>query len=306
VALVLVVDDDSDVVRFITVNLQLEGFDVVTAQDGAQALELVQRTSVDLVLLDVMMPRLDGIETLRRLRADPATALLPVILLTAKSLSADKLVGLAAGANDYIIKPFDTLEVVARVRSTLRWMALMQDNSRGAPGVIELPGLVDADGQPLSADSAAGRTLVASVRSVMSHLIDRLVDEPEAMHRLSPRQFEEVVAGLLERQGFAVELTRGSRDDGIDIFAARSDGLGAFQYLVQCKKYAPDNPVGVEIVREMHGVLAMNRATAGIVATTSRFTRGAREYQNRVPFQLSLRDYNAICRWLSATDSRGS
>jgi diguanylate cyclase (GGDEF)-like protein len=136
VSTVLVVDDDIDIARFIEVNLRLEGFDVTVAHDGQEALEVINDAVPDLALLDVMMPRLDGVELCRRLRSDPLTASLPVIMLTAKSLSADKVVGLTAGADDYIIKPFDTLELIARVRSTLRRNAEMRAVSplTGLPG----------------------------------------------------------------------------------------------------------------------------------------------------------------------------
>jgi len=136
VSSVLVVDDDVEIARFIEINLAMEGFDVRVAHDGAQALSDIDGEVPNLVLLDVMMPRIDGVELCRRLRADPATANLPVIMLTAKSLSADKVVGLTAGADDYIIKPFDTLELVARVRSTLRRNAEMRAVSplTGLPG----------------------------------------------------------------------------------------------------------------------------------------------------------------------------
>ncbi|MDQ1710090.1 MAG: hypothetical protein QOG49_1475, partial [Frankiaceae bacterium] len=133
---ILVVDDDPDIARFIEINLRLEGYEVGTAFDGADALTQIGDLQPDLVLLDVMMPRVDGVEVCRRLRADPSTAHLPVIMLTAKSLSADKVVGLTAGADDYLIKPFDTLELVARVRSTMRRNAEM----RAASPLTNLPG----------------------------------------------------------------------------------------------------------------------------------------------------------------------
>jgi diguanylate cyclase (GGDEF)-like protein len=136
VSSILVVDDDVDIARFIEVNLRLEGFDVLVAHDGVEALDVIAEQLPDLALLDVMMPRLDGVELCRRLRSDPITASLPVIMLTAKSLSVDKVVGLTAGADDYIIKPFDTLELIARVRSTLRRNAEMRAVSplTGLPG----------------------------------------------------------------------------------------------------------------------------------------------------------------------------
>jgi diguanylate cyclase (GGDEF)-like protein len=136
VSRVLIADDDPDIARFVELNLSLEGFEVEVVHDGEAALAAVRRELPDLVLLDVMMPRLDGVEVLRQLRADTATAALPVVLLTAKSLSADKVVGLSAGADDYIVKPFDTLELVARVRTTLRRTAEVRSASplTGLPG----------------------------------------------------------------------------------------------------------------------------------------------------------------------------
>ncbi|WP_213454312.1 response regulator [Rhizomonospora bruguierae] len=120
VDLILVVDDDADIARFVEVNLRLHGFDVRIASDGVHALELIGHERPDLAVVDLMMPRMDGLELTRRLRADPMTSALPIIMLTAKGLTVDKVNGLTAGADDYLVKPFDTLELIARVRSTLR------------------------------------------------------------------------------------------------------------------------------------------------------------------------------------------
>ena len=118
--LILVVDDDSDIARFVEWNLKLQGFDVMVAHDGEQALELVNQRPPDLAVVDLMMPRVDGMELTRRLRANPLTSSIPIIMLTARGLTIDKVLGLTAGADDYLVKPFDTLELVARVNSTLR------------------------------------------------------------------------------------------------------------------------------------------------------------------------------------------
>jgi diguanylate cyclase (GGDEF)-like protein len=118
--LILVVDDDEDIARFVQVNLKLHGFEVAHARDGAEALEVIAERRPDLAVVDLMMPRVDGVELTRRLRADPMTAALPIIMLTAKGLTVDKVVGLTAGADDYLVKPFDTSELIARVVSTLR------------------------------------------------------------------------------------------------------------------------------------------------------------------------------------------
>lgn len=136
--LILVADDDEDIVRFVEVNLRLEGFEVATAHDGGQALQGAYDLMPDLMLLDVMMPKIDGFEVCQRLRADPRTKNMSVIMLTAKSLSADKVVGLTAGADDYMIKPFDPVELVARVKSALRRSREM----RAINPLTQLPGNV--------------------------------------------------------------------------------------------------------------------------------------------------------------------
>src|SRR5512132_4285022 len=117
--MVLIADDDRDIVRFVEVNLRLEGFEVITAHDGQDALTKALDLQPNLILLDVMMPRMDGYELCTKLLADERSAHIPVIMLTAKSLSADKVQGLTVGADDYIIKPFDPMELIARIKSTL-------------------------------------------------------------------------------------------------------------------------------------------------------------------------------------------
>ena len=141
--LVLVADDDEDIVRFVEVNLRLEGFDVHTVSDGEAALAAAFDLLPDLVLLDVMMPKMDGFEVCQRLRSDSRTRHASVIMLTAKSLSADKVVGLTAGADDYMIKPFDPIELVARVKSALRRSREM----RGLNPLTQLPGNVEVQEQ---------------------------------------------------------------------------------------------------------------------------------------------------------------
>ena len=136
--LVLVADDDEDIVRFVEINLRLEGFSVVTARDGELALQQAYEALPDLVLLDVMMPKIDGFEVCERLRSDTRTKNISVIMLTARSLSADKVVGLTAGADDYMIKPFDPVELIARVKSALRRAREM----RAINPLTQLPGNV--------------------------------------------------------------------------------------------------------------------------------------------------------------------
>jgi len=137
---ILVVDDDPDIARFVEVNLRSAGYDVSVAADGEEALERAGELRPDLVLLDVMMPRIDGFEVAQRLRRNPQTSNTSIIMLTAKALSTDKVLGLTAGADDYIIKPFDPIELLARVKGTLRRAKEMRNLSplTGLPGNIRI------------------------------------------------------------------------------------------------------------------------------------------------------------------------
>lgn len=110
---ILVVDDDPDILEIVQVNLEGAGFEVIGASNGLEALKRVRRESVDLVILDVMMPKMDGWEVLREIEADPRTAKVPVIMLTCLSADPDILQGLQEGAVEYITKPFDSDRLVA-------------------------------------------------------------------------------------------------------------------------------------------------------------------------------------------------
>ncbi len=134
--MILVVDDDPDIARFVQMNLEVEGFIVRVAPDGAAALKMVDEARPDLAVIDLMMPNIDGLELTRRLRNNPRTSSMPIIMLTAKGLTVDKVIGLTAGADDFVIKPFDTMELVARIRSTLRRSKEFRESSplTGMPG----------------------------------------------------------------------------------------------------------------------------------------------------------------------------
>jgi DNA-binding response OmpR family regulator len=117
--MILVVDDDPVIQKLLSVNFEMEGYNVLTASDGLEGLDAVSANRPDLVLLDVMMPRMDGVEVAKRLKADEATRDIPIILLSAKAQSADIEKGLAAGADDYVTKPFDPLELLDKVTALI-------------------------------------------------------------------------------------------------------------------------------------------------------------------------------------------
>jgi len=117
---VLIVEDEPDIRDLLTFHLEREGFHVGQSRTGADALRQIKLGLPDLVLLDLMLPEMDGLEVCRRLRQDPRTASLPIVMLTAKGEEVDRVLGLELGADDYIVKPFSPKEVVARVRAVLR------------------------------------------------------------------------------------------------------------------------------------------------------------------------------------------
>jgi DNA-binding response OmpR family regulator len=117
---VLLADDDADIVRFVALNLRLEGLEVVVANDGQDALDKALEVRPSLIVLDTMMPRLDGYEVCSRLRGLRPEERIPVIMLTAKSLAADRAMAFTAGADDWVTKPFDPAELVAKVKHHLR------------------------------------------------------------------------------------------------------------------------------------------------------------------------------------------
>ena len=125
---ILVVDDDKNICELLRLYLVKEGYNVTMAHDGAAALTEFDKLHPDLVLLDVMMPVMDGWETCRKLRAKSST---PIIMLTAKGETYDKVLGLELGADDYIVKPFDAKEVTARIKAVLRRTAAKDESSKG-------------------------------------------------------------------------------------------------------------------------------------------------------------------------------
>ncbi len=120
---ILVVDDEPDALELIEVNLKGAGFDVLSAANGRQALEKARATQPALVLLDVMLPEVDGWEVCKSLRRDPKTAALPIIMLTARAAEIDRIVGLELGADDYITKPFSPRELILRIKNLLKRQA---------------------------------------------------------------------------------------------------------------------------------------------------------------------------------------
>ncbi len=136
---ILIVDDDRNICELLRLYLEKEGYETHIAHDGENALEVYDERAFDLVLMDVMMPRVDGWEACRRIRAKGDT---PIIMLTAKGETFDKVLGLELGADDYVVKPFDTKEVVARIKAVLRRSGRQKTAVSSNDGALEFDNLV--------------------------------------------------------------------------------------------------------------------------------------------------------------------
>ena len=157
---VVVIEDEADILEVVRYNLSREGFRVLTCRDGEDGLATVRREAPDLVLLDLMLPGLDGIEVCRRLQSDPITAGIPVIMVTAKGEESDVVLGLAVGADDYVSKPFSPKELVARVKAVLRRGPLKTEQGSGER--IVRGGLVIDSGRHQVTVDGAVATLTAT------------------------------------------------------------------------------------------------------------------------------------------------
>lgn len=144
-ARILVVDDDKEIARAIETLLTLEGYEVVIAHNGLEALDAIVANSIQLILLDVMMPKLDGLSTTLKIRESKN---IPIIILSAKSEDSDKILGLSMGADDYVTKPFNPQELMARVKSQLRRYMLLGDM-----GTIVQPSQICVGGLGLNTDT---------------------------------------------------------------------------------------------------------------------------------------------------------
>lgn len=135
---ILIVDDDNEIRKVTGIYLENEGYEVIKAENGEQALRFIAENEIDLVLLDIMMPGIDGIETCMKIRENN---IMPIIFLSAKSEDLDKIQGLASGADDYITKPFNAIELIARVKSQLRRYTRYSTSQNAAKNVMEIGNL---------------------------------------------------------------------------------------------------------------------------------------------------------------------
>ena len=255
-ARILVVDDIPANVKLLEARLLAEYFDVLTAADGYEALAICDRNQVDLILLDIMMPGMDGFEVCERLKANPKTAHIPVIMVTALDQSADRVRGLKAGADDFLTKPVNDLQLISRVKSLLRLKTLSDElrvraESAHTMGLDELmrtgDGRVDEAGQVLLVDSRANsqERIIKTLKPVAD--VVAISDPQAALFEAAENAFEFVIVNAnfdeydplrlcsqfrsLERTRFLPILI--VTEQGADEMVIRALDLGVNDYIVR-------------------------------------------------------------------------
>lgn len=202
---IVLIEDERDIVELVRYNFRREGFEVESFLRGKDGLEYLRQNPVDLVLLDILLPDLDGIEICKRLRSDERLKALPVIFLTAKGEEIDRVLGLELGADDYVVKPFSPRELLARVKALLRRQVRVAEKRE----VVELGGLrldsgtqeVSVRGRPVELSTLEFKLLhflVSNPRRIFSR--DRLLDEVWGRDRfVTPRTVDVHIRRLREK-----------------------------------------------------------------------------------------------------------
>ncbi len=204
-ARILVVDDVPTNLKLLEVRLAAEYFEVILASNGAQALEICERGQCDIVLLDVMMPGMDGFEVVRRIKSNPATHHIPVVMVTALDQPADRVKGLDAGADDFLTKPVDDIALVARVRSLVR-LKMATDEMRMRVATSRQIGVSDPATEAINDGGMNGRLLVVEDHAVTAeritaalspyHTVAIAADPQEALFRAAEGKFDLLMVSI--------------------------------------------------------------------------------------------------------------
>jgi len=148
-------------------------------------------------------------------------------------------------------------------------------------------------------------TRLIRLDEISDDLLQILLRDFQKIHQLSPRKYEALVTELLIREGFDARMTPTTRDGGFDILASKQGPEGSILLLAECKRWSPERPVNVAVVRALYGTVEMKKATAGLLVTTSRFTSVARTFEQQIQHRMALRDYDQLYSWLARVCQRG-
>jgi CheY-like chemotaxis protein len=249
------------------------------AANGSEAIEVLRQGLPDLIITDLIMPQVNGIKLISELKQNKQTSFIPIIAVSAgeKDLLHHALY---VGADLVFQKPINFDEMLASIERLLESSLL--SNSHAV----------------LKPDEKLILPIRQTIITVNEQLTNIFRNDPEALRSIDPFKFESVVAELFKEEGYEVMVTPARADGGKDIYVYKRDPLTEAMFLVECKRYVPPNKVDVSVVRQLFGVVQQERASGGIIVTTSYFTKPAKDFAASIPYQLFLRDFDYLTRWL--------
>jgi len=277
---VLFVDDHEVLARLSSEILEMQGYQVVTSFSGVDALKKFQDLRPDVVVTDYRMEGVSGVELAQQIYA--INPKFPVVLVTGSGVNASMQV-------PNIVKILSKEDLFPALLETLRNL-FVADYEIDNVNVVQP--LVEGFSGRLEISPA-----IVTVCNNVTNILDSIMRNPMDLLSMSPRRFEEFVAGIWESFGYQVELTARTRDQGRDVIAIRN-AEAHLRFLIECKRYSPDNKVGIGIVRSLYGVVRDENATKGILATTSTFTKDAKKFFDRHIWELEGHDFQNILDWL--------
>lgn len=297
---ILVIEDEYSMSEFITHLLEVEGYKVKTAFTQEDAFRSLRDQRPDLIITDMRLPEREGmmfepdaleagINIIRFVRNDKRLASIPIIVMS-PFVETSPYDVIAEGANALLSKTIVYSQPILTDR-------LLEKINELLTASKEIP-----DSKP---DVDLIIPVTHSITVINERLLELFQKDPESLHRISSREFEQVIAELFAEEGYEVAITPESRDGGKDIYVYKKDPLTETMFLVECKRYTPPNTVGVEIARQLYGVVQHERASGGILVTTSYFTKPAQEFAKSIPYQLFLRDFEYLTKWLKKADPPG-
>jgi HJR/Mrr/RecB family endonuclease len=294
---VLLIDDNRTLAEGYIAELQLNNCRVDYAQDNSTALELIRNSeSYDVIVQDVTRPPdlvdVDASEHGLKtgllfydsyLRLECPT--IPVIFLSINQWASTAVGNIGSPFCTYLRKldvlPYELPEIISAVVAK----------------TLEL--LYEHTGEEPKQDQCL--TIIADVHTEIKKYLSR---HPERLYDLSPRRFEELVADILQDMGLDVQLTKATRDGGVDIYAYFRHEVSSFIMLVECKRWAPDNPVGIDIIQRLYGVQQTQQANKSLIVTTSYFTGPAKREAALHNDLIDLKDYDSLKQWLKRYSNR--
>jgi HJR/Mrr/RecB family endonuclease len=288
---ILIIDDEKNIVQTLIDRFEMEGFHAQGVFDNDAALNLIRKQKYDLIMQNMNRPLGKCLEDVEgefsgvlfyQQYISQLCPNVPAIFYSAWADRAPKEIQTSDSCTIISLSSFDLSELLVSIKSIL---ARSKEN-------------LYLHDEELSKETSS--IVLVDVKTVTQELMKYLAKHPDEVYKLAPRKYEELVAQIFKDLNYNVTLTQRTRDGGKDIYARKDDGIGNNLYIIECKKYAKNHKVGVNAVRSLYGVKNAERATAGILATTSYFTEDAKKFQSGIRHELNLRDYDSFKEWLRA------